>query len=107
MLRRLQLEPSVHAFLQVHDYDGQRWFVGERYRLLRDGVAALLAAAGAPNEARRGLVAGLAAAEEASGYRFERLQPAGAGASEARAGARGGKRSGGKGTKKKGRRGGG
>ncbi|MEJ2666131.1 MAG: alpha-amylase family glycosyl hydrolase [Deinococcales bacterium] len=76
VLRWLHDDDAGRAFLGVHDYGGERWFVRERFRLLAAAVLTLAAAAGASAAAVARLGDGLRHAEEASGYRFDRLEAA-------------------------------
>ena len=78
LLARLREDEAAGTFLQVHDYQGERWFVRERYRLLGAAVVTLLGTAHVPAREQLRLASALLRAEEASGYRLAALLPAAA-----------------------------
>jgi glycosidase len=66
-------EPAIQELLGVHVHGSERWFRQERYRLVVAGVVGQAAMAGASADALERRRAELGRAEEASGYRFDRL----------------------------------
>ncbi len=73
VLERWVADGGARAFLGVNSFEGIEYFNRERYRQLVAGFDAYLARRGVDAASRAALVAELAAAERASGYRLARL----------------------------------